>query len=399
MHKISHNNIPEKIIFVQMYAIQTLIFRIIVLLLCLPVLSKAQAIKIDSAIADNKITFYKNQKLILIDFWATWCGPCVPATIQLEIMQESTADMVYMVSMSDEKNKTIVDYLRKKPIRLAVLSDYNRHNIKLYDISSRPYCVLLDYNGKVLWKGAPSDLKVKDIERYHASVKGNNTKNLSQIFEIAPRANPHSSLKIEDPMVSIPNSLVQYTTQCPTESPSMGYSYCGKLGDFILERLDIANIQLDDAPYNNKNILISTPPSHLYNIENSEYVDTVLKYLELKVSQEIRPKRLTEIYVKHPDMLWDTAQIQWEMGSPKFLVGTSRLQANNARIKEVADALNKLASMRNYFYAGRDQNLYDWDFTYEVDNLMKEELEFGFGIKLIDRELKLPIYKLEPIRP
>jgi len=79
---------------------------------------------IEKVISENKIVNYNNQPLLLLDFWASWCLTCAPATKQLEILQELRPNDVFMVAVSDEKEEAISNYLRRNPIRLAVLKDY-----------------------------------------------------------------------------------------------------------------------------------------------------------------------------------------------------------------------------------------------------------------------------------
>ena len=54
----------------------------------------------------------QHQGLVLVDFWATWCGPCRMLAPTLEQVQEEKADSVKIVKLNIEDNPEIAAQYR-----------------------------------------------------------------------------------------------------------------------------------------------------------------------------------------------------------------------------------------------------------------------------------------------
>jgi hypothetical protein len=63
------------------------------------------------------------------------------------------------------------------------------------------------------------------------------------------------------------------------------------------------------------------------------------------------------------------------------LIGSDKITANDVTIKEIAKIMSDTKS-KNYIYLGDDTTLYDWDFQFLYDDLMKEDLASTFGISI-----------------
>jgi thiol-disulfide isomerase/thioredoxin len=92
-----------------------------------------------------------NDKLILLDFWATWCGPCIASFPHLEELQEKYSNNLQVLTISDEKADIVANFLEKKNINLSFLNDVEQKLFKRFNISHRPTSCLVSKKGEFLW--------------------------------------------------------------------------------------------------------------------------------------------------------------------------------------------------------------------------------------------------------
>lgn len=75
----------------------------------------------------DKVTEFVDDKIYVIEFWATWCGPCISSMPHLAETQERHAqDGVQVVSISDEDEKTVQRFLKRELRQQALPEDDHR---------------------------------------------------------------------------------------------------------------------------------------------------------------------------------------------------------------------------------------------------------------------------------
>jgi thiol-disulfide isomerase/thioredoxin len=57
-----------------------------------------------------KLSDYKD-KLIILDFWATWCAPCVAAFPKMDSLKKTFADNLALISVTSQEKKMVTDFL------------------------------------------------------------------------------------------------------------------------------------------------------------------------------------------------------------------------------------------------------------------------------------------------
>jgi thiol-disulfide isomerase/thioredoxin len=90
-------------------------------------------------------------KVVLINFWATWCGPCRKEMPLLELIQKKYAPLGFtMLGVNVEEDTRLMDtFLKDVPVTFPVLLDPANGVSKLYNVSAMPSTVIVDRKGNV----------------------------------------------------------------------------------------------------------------------------------------------------------------------------------------------------------------------------------------------------------
>jgi len=91
-------------------------------------------------------------KVVFLNFWATWCGPCVAELPAIQKLHEALKDNpVAFVLVSEEDAPTLKAFLAKKPVSLPVFRS-DGHTPPLFASSAIPTTFIIDPDGLVVFK-------------------------------------------------------------------------------------------------------------------------------------------------------------------------------------------------------------------------------------------------------
>lgn len=90
-------------------------------------------------------------QVVLVNFWATWCGPCRQEMPQLNKLYDKyrAAGFVLLGINVDDNSQRASDVAHKLGLRFPVLLDSDKTVSRLYDLSTMPTTVLIDRDGQV----------------------------------------------------------------------------------------------------------------------------------------------------------------------------------------------------------------------------------------------------------
>ncbi len=111
-------------------------------------------------------------KIVLLNIWATWCGPCVRALPEYEkVMNELDRSKVQFIAVNQEEKEGLIKaFAERKKMKLPIGLDPEGKVGKIFNCENLPQTVIIGPDGKIAWlhvgykAGVAEALKAKVLE-------------------------------------------------------------------------------------------------------------------------------------------------------------------------------------------------------------------------------------------
>ncbi|MBK7999934.1 MAG: TlpA family protein disulfide reductase [Verrucomicrobia bacterium] len=91
-------------------------------------------------------------KLVIVDFWASWCGPCRGTFPMMEDMHKRLGKRgLVIIAVNEDKSRVaMTEFLRQHPVSFTVVRDAKKKLAATVNVALLPASYILDGNGKVV---------------------------------------------------------------------------------------------------------------------------------------------------------------------------------------------------------------------------------------------------------
>jgi thiol-disulfide isomerase/thioredoxin len=121
---------------------------------------------------ERKLADYRG-KVVVLNFWATWCEPCRQEMPSMQRLQDKLAGKPFVILAVDfgEGPPRIREFLQKVPVRFTVLLDRDLSTANAWNVKVLPTSLVVDANQKIrytavgdlVWDSAPVERAIRKL--------------------------------------------------------------------------------------------------------------------------------------------------------------------------------------------------------------------------------------------
>lgn len=143
---------------------------------------------LNAPVTQGNLTQLKG-KVVLVEFWATWCGGCIGAMPHLNELQKKYAGKLQVITVTDETVKRTNQFLAVKHFNFWFAVDTGGQITKLFPHQLIPHTVLIDAEGKLIANTSPELVTEKVMDsllskkEIHLAEKKDNTMDYQEIIK------------------------------------------------------------------------------------------------------------------------------------------------------------------------------------------------------------------------
>jgi thiol-disulfide isomerase/thioredoxin len=151
---------------------------------------------------------FKGKQIVVVEFWATWCGPCRTSIPHLTAMQKKFKDVIF-IGVSAEEADVVKKFVAKMGDQMdyVVATDKDGATDKGYmgafDIHGIPHAFVVDKAGRVVWQGHPmagleealTQISKGTYDMAKEQKRGDAVAQVQAFFELASTSSDEAAIK------------------------------------------------------------------------------------------------------------------------------------------------------------------------------------------------------------
>ncbi|MCF8308334.1 MAG: TIGR03435 family protein [Bacteroidales bacterium] len=329
---------------------------------------------------------------VLLEFWATWCAPCVAKIPHLNQLAEQFEDKpIKFISVTTEKEDVVEHFLKRNKIQGWIGLDTNRSVFEAFDVKTIPKTLLFYPDGELAAVTRANEV-TKDV--------------LNRLLE-------HEPLNVEEEVRTMSGSKQKkdddedpafYRINIDTTDGEFGTGRFGKtrleydaisIRDYIARACEIPSFRVfgqDTLLSQNLEVDIQTP-----GLEENEFnqilKNSIENALQIEVKREVQPK---EVYViRSPNgvtkgLRKDDAKIShFSYDEGVFAASSAPI---NKLVKRIHDVTNEIIIDET----GLNEK-YSWTVKYDTTNKMSvlDSLESNLGLNVEKETREIEVIQVE----
>lgn len=357
---------------------------------------KATIIEVGQWIKPESMPEISKEQYIFIDFWATWCGPCIKAMDHVEELSKISGNKVVYISLSNENADVVRNFFKKREAKTIIAVDYKQVTFKKFNVESLPFAILMSPDGSIIWKGAPSSMSFSKIKQL---TSGTNQKSVPIKSKIVTHKADHvkssyqSSKTYEFEGLRI--ELEKYDIPIPLNISSDMHSttISGSINQVVASLLDINLSQISNEA--NRELYIRAKfLSPLHEEYKLKYLDFILSHYKLELNKTNEYVITYLLEVLEPSSLWSKDIYNWDegMNEPLYLVGDDLIQADNATVAEIMAKIAEITG-KNIVVVSAPEDKYDWNLILPFEDMIFQ-LEDEYGIHMEETQYMVEKFEI-----
>ena len=330
--------------------------------------------------------------LIYVDFWATWCAPCISSMPHTQALEERFGSEVLFLYISDEPENKIKAFMSRKNYDFYTANDTAHYNYELFNIKTIPAAMLLNTKGKIIWQGKPWELDERLLKKFIA--KYGQKKGRSNRIELQKQTKLKKTEKYTtENKFSLKYKSFDYDIPFKSSHEHHQITYQGTLKSILSKMLNVEPYQIqiqDDMSY--WKIVFSDQ----FESKQQRVAELFLKSAGLnwqKLDKKFKIYKLKD----QDTSSWLSRDLYQYAESPNqslSMIDDYFLTIDNASPKQLAHILSDKTPWI-FTYEGTNNQVYDWNIRIDnLENLLKNLIS-DLNFEIIETTEQLPVYTIK----
>ncbi len=329
-----------------------------------------------------------DDKFIFLDFWATWCGPCIQSIPHIDSLITQFRDKVIFINISDEKPERVSEFLEKRDLKSYVVTDNFGKTHKNFFIESIPHTVLISPDKIILWRGHALNINAEMMDAFikeYLIASKSNTESSNNLLTTMDEKEELYSIKIFEI-----KPLERFVFRNKEHYLHIKYT----LSDIINYLLDFPGTRLEVSGDKVNPWLEVNVSGKYYQIDTAkqEILNRLSKFYNFKVYREIKTMGVWLITDDQNVNLTPDSAIMETGVRKKFQSFNNKFHGDNLTLDELSAGLEKYYKAI-FINESEIEGEYDWSFNLPIIDTLGLLLKDKYNLNLKEgkREIEMTI--------